>query len=102
VRPLGSLSLRAEVARRVLPVVCLAQMVKAVRLLRVRAAPPSSPEESVLLPLARGPVYLLDQAKPAPQPRPEPVDPRQPLLAGFPLHEWQRQLAEERSGDSQS
>jgi hypothetical protein len=102
VRPLGSLSLRAEVVRRVLPVVCFAQMVKAIRLQRVRAASPSSPEESVLLPVAHGPVCLLDQAKPSSLLRPEPLDLRQPLVAGSLLYELQRQLAEEHSWDSPS
>ena len=77
-------------------------MVKAVRLLGVRAAWPWRPEGAVLLPVAHGPVYLLDQAKPAPQPRPEPLDPRQALVACSLLYERQRQLAEERSWDSQS
>ena len=95
------MSLRAEVVRRVLAVVCLVQMVKAI-LLRVRAVSPSRPEESVLLPVAHGPVYLSDQAKLAPQPRPEPLDPRQPLLAGFLLYEQQRPSAEEYSWDSPS
>ena len=95
------MSLRAEVVRRDLPVVCLAQMVKAIRL-RVRAASPWRPEESILLPVAHGPVYLLDQAKPAPQPRPEPLDPRQPLVAGSLLYERQRPSAEERFWDSPS
>jgi hypothetical protein len=97
------LSLRAEVVRRVLPVVCLAQMVKAICLLRVRATSPSRPEGSVLLPVAHGPVYLLDQqAKPAPQLWPEPLDPRQALVAGSLLYERQRPSAEERSWDSRS
>ena len=96
------MSLRAEVVRWVLAVVCLAQMVKAIRLLGVRAASPSRPEESLLLPVAPGPVYLLDQAKPAPQPRPEPLDPRQPLVAGSLLYERQRPSAEEYFWDSLS
>ena len=76
-------------------------MVKAIRLLRGLVASPSRPEESVLLPVAHGPVYLLDQAKLAPQPRPEPLDPRQPPVAGSLLYERRRQSAEERSWDSQ-
>ena len=96
------MSLRAEVVRRVLAVVCLAQMVKAIRLLRVRATSPSRPEESVLLPVAHGPVYLSDQAKPAPQPRSEPLDPPQPLVAGSLLYERQQPSAEEYSWDSPS
>jgi hypothetical protein len=102
VRPRGWLSFQAEVVRRVLSVVCLARMVQAIRLLRVRAASPSRPEESVVWPVARGLACLLDQAKPAPQLRPEPLDPRQPLVAGSLLYERQRPSAEERSWDSRS
>ena len=76
-------------------------MVKAIRLLGIRAPSPSRPEASILLPVAHGPVYLSDQAKPAPQPRPEPLDPRQPPVAGSLLYERRRQSAEERSWDSQ-
>ena len=95
------MSPRAEVVRRLLVPICLVQMVKAVRLLGVRAASPSRPGES-LLPVAPGPVYLLEQAKPALQLRPEPLDPRQPLVAGSLLYERQRQSAEEYSWDSPS
>ena len=98
----GSLSLRGEVVRRVLPVVCLARMVKAVRLQGVRAASPSRPEESVLLMVAHAPVYLLDQAKPAAHPQPEPFAPRRPLVVGSLLYEQQRSSAEEHSWDSPS
>jgi hypothetical protein len=99
----GSLSRRAEVVRQVLlAVVWLVQMVKAIRLLAVRAASPSRPEASVSLPVVCGRVGLLGQAKPARLLRPEPLDPRQLLMAGFPLHEQQRQSAVERSWDSQS
>ena len=77
-------------------------MVKAMRLLPVLVTLLSPPEASVLLPVAHGPVYLSDQAKPAPQPLPEPLDPRQPLVEGSLLYERQRQSAEERSWDSPS
>ena len=76
-------------------------MVKAMRLLPGLVTSLSPPEASVLLPVAHGPVYLSDQAKPAPQPRPEPLDPRQPPVAGSLLYERRRQSEEERSWDSQ-
>ena len=74
--------LRAE---GVLLAVCLVQMVKAMRRLL-----------AVQLVLRRrqdhGPVSLLGQAKSAaPLLRPEPLDPRQLVVAGCPLHELQSQ-----------
>jgi len=60
-------------------------------------------EGSLLRPEAHDRVCLLDRAKlAAPQQRPEPLDSRQLLAAGSPLHARPRQLAEERSWDSQS
>jgi hypothetical protein len=113
VRPPDWLSLQAEVDRRVCP--CLFQMVKRLSVVPValvslratwlllRAAWLLHLEVSVLLPAAPDPVCLLRLAKlAAPQPRPEPLDPRQLLVAGSPLRARLRQLAEERSWDFQS
>lgn len=112
--PPGWLSFRAEAGRPVRRAcLCLAQMVKAQRLLetssrpvalrqvcldparkvKVKLPPPNPPVASLLRPAGRGPVCLLDQAK---------LAARQLLAAGYPLHGRQRQLAEERSWDSQS
>jgi hypothetical protein len=110
VRPPGWLSLPAEVDRRVCP--CLFQMVKRlsvvpVALVSLRAAWLLLPvawllhlEVSVLLLAAPDPVCLLRLAKLA-VPQPEPLDPRQLLVAGSPLRARPRQLAEERSWDFQ-
>jgi hypothetical protein len=127
--PPGWLSFRAEAGRRVRRAcLCLAQMVKAKRVLerpletssrpvvlrqvcldparKVKVKLPLAirPLESLLRLEAHDPVCLLDSVKLAvlrPQ-LPEPSDPRQLLAAGSPLHERQRQLAEEPSRDSQS
>jgi hypothetical protein len=73
------------------------------RLLPGLVASLSLPEASVLLPSASGRVFPLAQVKlPVPQPLPEPLDPRQPLVEGSLLYERQRQSAEERSWDSPS
>jgi hypothetical protein len=77
-------------------------MAKAMRLPLGLVASLSPPEGSVLLLEACALACLLDRAKLPLLLQPEPLDPRQPLLAGFPLHEWQRQLAEEHSWDSPS
>jgi hypothetical protein len=113
VRPPGWLSLQAEVDRRVWP--CLFQMVKRlsvvpVALVSLQAAWLLLPvawllhlAASVLLPVGHGPVCLLDQVKLAvPRPRPELLGSRHLLVAGSPLRERQRQLAEARSSGSQS
>jgi hypothetical protein len=58
---------------------------------------------SLLRPEAHDLVCLLDRVKLAAlPPRLEPLDSRQLLAAGSPLHERQRQLAEEGCWDSQS
>jgi hypothetical protein len=58
---------------------------------------------SVSLPVVCEQVCLWGQVKlPAPRPRPEPLPPRQLLVAESRLRALQRQLAEERSWDSQS
>jgi hypothetical protein len=60
-------------------------------------------EAFLLLREARDPVCLLDRVKlVVPQLLREPLNPRQLLVAGSPLHERQRQSAEERSWDSPS
>jgi hypothetical protein len=100
VRPPDWLSLQAEVDRRVCP--CLFQMVRANRLPVVLVASLLLLAASVLLPVGHGLVCLLRLAKLAvPRPRPEPLDPRHLLVAGSPLRERQRQLADERSWDFQ-
>ena len=65
-------------------------MVKATSLLMVWVA-------SVSLPAVCDPTSVLDQVKlPEPQPRPEPLRPRQLLVAGSRLHAPPRESAEER------
>jgi hypothetical protein len=60
-------------------------------------------EAFLLLREAHDPVCLLDRAKlVVPQLPREPLAPHQLLVAGSPLHERQRQSAEERSWDSPS
>ena len=124
----GWLSFRAEAGRPVgRACLCLAQMVKAQRLLerlletssrpvalrqacldparKVKVKLPLAirPVGSLLRPEADGPVCLLDRVKLAAlPPRLEPLDSRQLPAAGSPLHEGPRQSAEERSWDSQS
>ncbi len=126
--PPGWLSFRAEAGRPVRRAcLCLAQMAKAQRLLErpletssrpvalrqvclglVRKVKAKCPlvvrlEGSLLRPEAHDRVCLLDRVKLAAlPPRPEPLDSRQLLTPGSPLHERPRQLAEERSWDSQS
>jgi hypothetical protein len=70
-------------------------MVKVIQLLEILPVLP-------LRPVARDRVCLLDQAKPVPHLRPEPLDPRQLLELDSRLREWQRQLAAERSSGFQS
>ena len=92
VRPPDWLSLQAEVDRRVCP--CLFQMLRANRLPVLLVASLLLLAASVLLPVGHDPVCLLWLAKPAvPRPRPEPLDPRQLLVAGSPLRARPRQLA---------
>jgi hypothetical protein len=92
----GRLSLRAEAVRQVFLAVCLVQMAKAMRQLTVRLV-------SQLLLAVHDPVCLLDRVKLAvPQPWPEALDSRQLLAVDSLLPAQQRQLAEERSWDSQS
>jgi hypothetical protein len=105
--PTGWLLLRVEVAPRVRPVcLCLVQVVQAkhvpvVLLASVLLLVASflRQEAFLLLRETHGPVYLLDQAKPAPLRRLEPLAARQLLAADFRLREPQRQSAEERSWD---
>ena len=97
VRLQGLLWLRAEIVRRgLLAVACLVQMVTVRHPLLARVAP-------VSLPMVCDQVCLLDRVKlPALPPRPEPLHPRQLLVAGSRLRARPRQLVEERFWDSQS
>jgi hypothetical protein len=91
VRLQGSPSLRAEAVRRVLLAVCLVQMVKAMCLLPGLLA-------SASLPAGCDQVYFLERVNlPVPQPRPEPLHPRQLLVAGSRHRALPRESAEECS-----
>ena len=93
----GSLWLRAEIVRRALLAVAYLVQMETLRHPLVARAPPVS------LPVVCDQVYLLDRGKlPVPRPRPEPLHPRQLLVAGSRLRARPRQLVEECFWDSQS